>query len=164
MDDPYSAASKEVLNMKNPLIKRAVFAFAALMTLEAACSMALAATPVEGVVIAGADASVTASMDSHGAQPADVNGGRLTLTLQTPSGGTSRLTYVNEDGWRLEERAVPLKQDEARITPASTERQQEAARSDRPMTVFIDGPSGFTYVWVADQGWKFVGRLSDRNR
>jgi hypothetical protein len=164
MDDPYSAASKEVLNMKSPHINRAVFAFAALMTLEAACSIGLAATPVDGVAMAGSDASVTASMDSHGAQPADVNGGPLTLTLQTPSGGTSRLTYVNEDGWRLEDRAVPLKQDEARITPASMERQQGEAKSERPMTVLIDGPTGFTYVWVADQGWKFVGRLSDRNR
>ncbi|MGF6665007.1 hypothetical protein QF000_006675 [Paraburkholderia atlantica] len=150
--------------MKNPRITRAVFAFAALMTLEAACSIGLAATPVAGVVRTGADASVTANMDSHGAQPADINEGPLTLTLLTPSGGTSRLTYVHEDGWRLEDRAVPLKQDEARITPASTERQQEAARSERPITVFIDGPTGFTYVWVADQGWKFVGRLSDRNR
>ncbi len=32
------------------------------------------------------------------------------------------------------------------------------------MSVFIDGPTGFTYVWVADQGWKFVGQLSDWKR
>jgi hypothetical protein len=30
------------------------------------------------------------------------------------------------------------------------------------MTVFIDGPTGFTYVWMRDQGWKYVGRLADR--
>ncbi|RZF24985.1 hypothetical protein EVC45_35940 [Paraburkholderia sp. UYCP14C] len=151
--------------MKSPRIKRTVFAFAALMMLEATCSLGLAATPVELVAATGPDASVTAAdMGSHGAQPADSGKDPLTLTLQTPSGGTSRLTYVNEDGWRLEDHGVPLKPDEARITPASTERQQEAARSERPMTVLIDGPTGFTYVWVVDQGWKFVGRLSDRNR
>jgi hypothetical protein len=129
--------------MKSPHIKRALFASAALMTLEATCHTALAAT---------------------GTQAPDIDGSPLTLTLQTPSGGTSRLTYVHEDGWRLEDYAAPSKQDEARITPTSAERQQEASSSEQPMSVFIDGPTGFTYVWVADQGWKFVGRLSDRNR
>lgn len=23
---------------------------------------------------------------------------------------------------------------------------------------FVDGPTGFNYVWLPDQGWKFVGR------
>jgi hypothetical protein len=27
--------------------------------------------------------------------------------------------------------------------------------------VFIDGPSGFTYVWNRDGGWKFIGKLVD---
>jgi hypothetical protein len=30
-----------------------------------------------------------------------------------------------------------------------------------PLTVFIDGPSGFTYVWHRDDGWKCVGMLVD---
>jgi len=29
---------------------------------------------------------------------------------------------------------------------------------------FIDGPTGYTYVWVADQGWKFVGKVTQRIR
>ncbi|WP_233860327.1 hypothetical protein [Paraburkholderia sp. HD33-4] len=147
-----------------PHIKRAAFAFAAFMTLCAACGISQAASSVERVAAAGSDASMSATGNPRGARPADVAGGPLTLTLQTPSGGTSRLTYVKEDGWRLEDHAAPLKQHEARITPASTERQQEMPESERPMTVFIDGPTGFTYVWVADQGWKFVGRLSGRIR
>ncbi|WP_233804895.1 hypothetical protein [Paraburkholderia sp. HP33-1] len=164
MDGAYSAVSKEVLNMKSPRIKRAAFAFAVFTTLEAACGISLAASSGERVAVAGSDASVTANMAFHGTRPADVDGGPVVLTLKTPSGGTSRLTYVNEDGWWLEDHAAPSRQDEARITPASAERQQEASSFERPMTAFIDGPTGFTYVWVADQGWKFIGRLSDRNR
>jgi hypothetical protein len=63
---------------------------------------------------------------------------------------------------RLDDRDARLKPTEARITQASAEPQKEASASERPMTVFIDGPTGFTYVWMRDQGWKYVGRLADR--
>jgi hypothetical protein len=33
---------------------------------------------------------------------------------------------------------------------------------DEPLTVFIDGPTGFTFVWMRDAGWKFVGRVVDQ--
>jgi hypothetical protein len=29
-----------------------------------------------------------------------------------------------------------------------------------PLTVFIDGPTGYTFVWTDTSGWKFVGYLS----
>jgi len=35
------------------------------------------------------------------------------------------------------------------------------ANADASLTVFIDGPSGFTYVWNRDGGWKFIGKLVD---
>jgi hypothetical protein len=28
-----------------------------------------------------------------------------------------------------------------------------------PLSVFIDGPTGYTFVYVQDAGWKFVGVL-----
>ncbi|SAK66481.1 hypothetical protein AWB76_03841 [Caballeronia temeraria] len=98
------------------------------------------------------------------ARPIAVDGGPLALTVQTPSGGTSRLIYADDDGWRLDDRDANLKPTQAHITQASTEPQKEASASERPMTVFIDGPTGFTYVWMRDQGWKYVGRLSGRTR
>ncbi|MFP4896378.1 hypothetical protein [Paraburkholderia sp. EG304] len=149
--------------MKMPQIKPGAFAFVVFIALEAACRVGLAASSTERVA-AAADESVTANLDFRGTRPMDVDGRLLTLTLRSPSGGTSRLTYVSEDGWSLEDQAAPLKQGEARIASASTQGKQEVSGSERPLTVFIDGPTGFTYVWLADQGWKFVGRLSDRNR
>ena len=126
--------------------KRPMFLAITLLALGAACRISVAATA-----------------DNADAQPISVGGGPLTLTVKTPSGGTSSLTYVDQDGWRLDDSDARLKPNEARLTPASAEPQQEASAAERPMTVFIDGPTGFTYVWVRDQGWKFVGRLSDRN-
>jgi hypothetical protein len=32
-----------------------------------------------------------------------------------------------------------------------------------PLSVVVDGPTGFVYVWTQDsEAWRFVGRISDR--
>ncbi|SAK59215.1 hypothetical protein AWB77_01949 [Caballeronia fortuita] len=125
--------------MKSNQTRHAMFVAIATIALSAACANSVAASGIDD------------------AEP-------LALTVQTPSGGISRLTYADEDGWRIDDRDARLKPMEARITPASTEPQKEAPSTDRPMTVFIDGPTGFTYVWMRDQGWKYVGKLAGRNR
>ena len=134
--------------MRSHLTKYAMFLTIIAAAFGAACDVSLAAN----------------GTNDADARPIAVDGGPLTLTVQTPSGGTSRLTYADTDGWRLDDRDAGLKPMEARITPASAEPQKEASASERPMTVFIDGPTGFTYVWTRDQGWKYVGRLSDRRQ
>lgn len=132
--------------MRSHLTKYAMFLAITLAAFGATCETSLAANGTDD-----ADARLIA-----------VDGGPLTLTVQTPSGKTSRLIYADEDGWRLDDRDARLKPTEARITQASAEPQKEASASERPMTVFIDGPTGFTDVWMRDQGWKYVGRLADR--
>ncbi|WP_087134949.1 hypothetical protein [Caballeronia arationis] len=86
----------------------------------------------------------------------------LTLVVQNASGGTSRLTYVENDGWRLDAPEATRKPGEVRLTPVVAQSEDPSAK--QPMTVFIDGPTGFTYIWVRDEGWKFVGRVGERSR
>jgi hypothetical protein len=71
-----------------------------------------------------------------------------------------RLTYSVNEGWRASKAGGPTQVAEARYEVASQPEPESDA--DRPMTVFIDGPSGYTYFWIQDIGWKFVGRLNDR--
>ncbi|MBN3753205.1 hypothetical protein G3N95_09635 [Paraburkholderia sp. Tr-20389] len=86
--------------------------------------------------------------------------GPLTLMIQSPAGGAVRLTYLPDDGWKadpagaVEKATVSVPQSDANSV------LDEATR--KPMTVFIDGPTGFTYFWSREHGWKFVGRLTDR--
>ncbi|SAK64061.1 hypothetical protein [Caballeronia ptereochthonis] len=150
--------------MKCHQTKRPMFLAITLLALGAACGISVAATNADNADASAADAALAANAMPRGAKPIGVDDGPLTLTVRTPSGGTSRLTYADEDGWRLDDRDARLRPNEARITPASAEPQKEASAAERPMTVFIDGPTGFTYVWMRDQGWKFVGKLADRNR
>jgi hypothetical protein len=62
--------------------------------------------------------------------------------------------------------ATVAKQVSERVAPVSA--PQPAADSGldeascKPMTVFIDGPTGYTCFWSRERGWKFVGRLTER--
>ncbi|HEX7043016.1 MAG TPA: hypothetical protein VF203_00240 [Burkholderiales bacterium] len=84
----------------------------------------------------------------------------LTVTIETPSGSIAQLTYRVGAGWTLEERARAATPGFTRVS--SSQPQPEAVEVDRPMTVFIDGPTGYTYVWRLGDGWKFVGSVSER--
>jgi hypothetical protein len=87
--------------------------------------------------------------------------GLLTLFIQPPAGTTMRLTYSPNEGWRSSRAAGGTTQVAAIANEAASQPGVET-QLDQPMTVFIDGPSGYTYFWIPDMGWKFVGRLTDR--
>lgn len=128
--------------------KRPVGLATALLTLAAGSNLALAGT--------GADPT-----DAHSIGAANKP---LVLTLKGPSGDLSSLTYIDHDGWQLDERNAAHGSSYARLTRASEERRIEASVTERPLSVLIDGPTGFTYVWVRDKGWKFVGQFSEHER
>ena len=90
------------------------------------------------------------------------NGLERTLFIDAPTGSTFRLIYVPEEGWKFADRAMGAKAMVAALTPTAMPRSDEGSAADEPLAVFIDGPTGFTYVWIRDTGWKFVGRVADR--
>jgi hypothetical protein len=45
------------------------------------------------------------------------------------------------------------------LEDAATER--DAREYMDPLSVFIDGPTGYTFTWTGEGGWKFAGRISD---
>jgi len=70
-----------------------------------------------------------------------------TICLNGPRGERSTLSYSASAGWRL------------RSWPA--EDRAEVGRSEQPLTVYLDGPTGYAFVYVLAEGWKFVGRIDD---
>jgi len=93
----------------------------------------------------------------------------FTLYLEDASGNAFRLVRVEGSGWKYadgwkapESRAKSPLQD-VRYEASRVERPaEEMSNVDEPLTVFIDGPSGFTFVYNQEGGWKFVGKLADR--
>ena len=138
--------------------------------LVATAALTLATFVRTGAAAGGAGCADGAQVDPTGAHNAAVGREQtagaatspLTLVVKSASGSTSRLTYVENDGWRFDDSDASLKPGEVRLTPVTTQPVEPGAK--QPLTVFIDGPSGFTYIWVRDEGWKFVGRIAERSR
>jgi len=97
----------------------------------------------------------------------DVESGAL---LWTGSHTTyiSGLAYSPDGGWRMHIGwDAQAKSDAARPIKAvamQPAQHGDAPLSERPLTVFVDGPTGFTYIYLFDQGWKFVGRIADEQQ
>ena len=84
----------------------------------------------------------------------------LSMLVEDAAGNRVRLTHVPGSGWKYESgkgAALPLRQTALRAAPASSSDGDASAS----LTVFIDGPSGFTYVWNRAKGWTFIGKLVD---
>lgn len=109
-------------------------------------------------------AAVTPSASPASEQSSGTNGSPVTLFIEPPTGSTFRLIYSPGDGWRFADRAVGPRPTEAALTATATPRSEESLGADEPLTVFIDGPTGYSYVWMRDAGWKFVGRVAEQKR
>jgi hypothetical protein len=96
-------------------------------------------------------------------------GSPLTLYLEDASGNAFRLVHVQgagwkrAEGWKSPDRAGDSLFHKMFWSKTTAQAAKEEVPYDGPLTVFIDGPSGFTYVWNRDGGWKFVGKIADRN-
>jgi pyruvate/2-oxoglutarate dehydrogenase complex dihydrolipoamide acyltransferase (E2) component len=87
----------------------------------------------------------------------------LALQLEDAGGNPVRLVHVPSVGWQYD-KTVHGADSALRKTALQTAGAPPAAGGsddDLPLTVFIDGPSGFTYVWNRSDGWKYIGRLGD---
>ncbi|MEM5390004.1 hypothetical protein VSR68_41795 [Paraburkholderia phymatum] len=134
-------------------------------TLGATSSMALAAAS-EGAVSNIATEPVASNVAAPCLKAASAGNGQLTLLVQAPTGSAVQLTYAANDGWSANPDTTAAGQDAGRIGPVDVSHSTEDPGFDqppgKPMTVFIDGPTGFTYLWSRERGWTFVGRLTER--
>jgi hypothetical protein len=86
-----------------------------------------------------------------------------TLRLEGAQGESLRLAYFAGCGWKY------LAVNREGVAAAGFSHTSFASRRapdgsvlatrEDPMTVFIDGPTGYTFAWTAESGWKFVGQL-----
>jgi hypothetical protein len=85
-----------------------------------------------------------------------------TLSLRSPDNRALQLAYVSGCGWRL--LADTTRGARAFANVAAAPAGNSVALMSEPMTVFIDGPTGYTFAWSRDEGWKFIGHLVDETR
>src|SRR5262245_48215270 len=93
-----------------------------------------------------------------------------TILLSGPSGDRVTLVHSADAGWRLQagwsaaEGSKSTGLTKAVLAPVGPLPVGEQQALERPLSVFVDGPTGFTFMYVLDEGWKFVGRVADRAR
>jgi hypothetical protein len=97
--------------------------------------------------------------------------GSHTLVLTDANGHRVRLNYSPGRGWTYlagqRPAQTPRALSLADFSPVMRAQALSDADADRqalanadPLSVFIDGPTGYTFAWTGDGGWKFVGRVS----
>ena len=96
--------------------------------------------------------------------PAETQNAAPTVFLSGPGGERFTLVRSTTDGWRLHAGWIAEETGWSKATLAAVGAPPVAAQQtlERPLTVFVDGPTGFTFMYVLDEGWKFVGRVADR--
>jgi hypothetical protein len=85
------------------------------------------------------------------------------LFLEDANGNTFRLGHFPGRGWKY--LAAPKSEDVAGtlsdLFPVAASHAETTLPGADPMAVFIDGPTGYTFAWDSDTGWKFVGHITE---
>jgi hypothetical protein len=92
--------------------------------------------------------------------PAETRNAAPTIFLSGPSGDRFMLVRSGDDGWRLQAGWNA----EAVLAAAGVPPVAAQQTLERPLSVLVDGPTGFTFIYVLDDGWKFVGRIVEPAR
>lgn len=86
----------------------------------------------------------------------------LSIAIDGPKGASFRLVYNAGNGWQFA--------DHSAAKLVSVARQEgptgliEPLPTDTVQSVYVDGPTGYVFVYVIDDGWKFVGSVADAKR
>lgn len=83
----------------------------------------------------------------------------LTLFIEAPAGNTFQLAYFPTEGWKFVPQPI-----QAALIPIAMPSPDESSVVEEPLAVFIDGPTGATFVWMRDARWEFVGCVTNRKR
>lgn len=112
---------------------------------------------------AGIAAGTSALFGQAALAPREAQSAAQTIFLSGP--GEDRFTLVRsaDDGWRLQAgwNSEGTGWSKAVLAAAGAPPIVAQKTLERPLSVFVDGPTGFTYMYVLDEGWKFVGRVAD---
>ncbi len=135
----------------------------------AGCAADDPANPQQGA--SRTESIAATSAEPVGEPPCEGAASQQTLFLEDADGNAFQLVHCRGLGWKYVgagnsgggEHQVALRK--ISFSPvAVSQADTTAIQIDDPMTVFIDGPTGYTFAWTPDAGWKFVGHITDGNQ
>jgi hypothetical protein len=93
-----------------------------------------------------------------------------TIMLSGPTGDRLTLVHSADAGWQLQAGWASEQRDDSPRSVKAVYSDVRSSQADNqpvlehPLTVFVDGPTGYTFIYLLDEGWKFVGQVADSHR
>lgn len=87
-----------------------------------------------------------------------------TLFLKDPQGNEFQLVHCRGSGWKYVAADKPSLRKIGFSPVAKAQAGTTSLPAEEPMAVFVDGPTGYAFAWTSEQGWKFVGNVTDESR
>lgn len=86
----------------------------------------------------------------------------LSINVEGQNGSSLRLLYTTGNGWKFADHSGP------RLASALPQEGPTgpipALPAETPQSVFVDGPSGYVFVYLMDEGWRFLGNVAEAKR
>jgi hypothetical protein len=99
--------------------------------------------------------SVMSTAKSHEPSP-------LSIAVNGQNGTTFRLVHTAKSGWDIADHYGP------RLASANSQQEPvgsvQALPDETLQNVIVDGPTGYVFAYVVDEGWRFLGTVADTKR
>jgi hypothetical protein len=86
-----------------------------------------------------------------------------TIFLEDARGHSFRLAHFSECGWKYVSSRDESETALGNLSFSPVAESRADTPSEEPLAVFVDGPTGYTFAYVQDAGWKFVGKVTNDN-
>ena len=84
-----------------------------------------------------------------------------TIFLEDAQGQSFRLAYFSECGWKYISNRDDSEPTLGRLSFSPVAESHADTPTADPLAVFVDGPTGYTFAYVQDTGWKFIGQVTN---
>jgi hypothetical protein len=99
--------------------------------------------------------SIMSNVTSHEPSP-------LSIAVNGQNGTTFRLIHIANNGWGFADRSGP------KLASANPQQLPAGAIQALPdgtlQNVIVDGPTGYVFAYVLDEGWRFLGNVAETKR
>jgi hypothetical protein len=128
-----------------------------------------------GLILATFGLTVLAklSSDEPGVQRCATENYSRTLVLEDAAGNVRRLVHSPAQGWKFVGDAEPadgmraFERMKLSVLPSAHALESAPTSGNssdaQPLAVFIDGPTGYTFAWTGENGWRFIGHISEEH-
>jgi hypothetical protein len=111
---------------------------------------------IAAFALAGCAADDTSAASAQ--QPCAGQAPTQTIFLEDAQGHSFRLAHFSQCGWKY----LPGR-EEGRLSFSPVAASQADTPDENPLSVFVDGPTGYTFAYIPDAGWKFIGQIKNES-